>query len=456
MDNHYSKWSHERLKRIGVINRFIDGSISRAQAATLAGISERQVTRIAKEVTGLGAGAYLHKNNGNSNAATIDAEMKETILDIYSRPEYKSVNFLHFHDSLFERHGISIAYASLVSILKNAGNESPKKKKPAKPHRRRKRKEREGELLQIDASPFDWFRTGEMQALHGAIDDATGIPVGLYMCRNECRLGYLEVMRQCELDHGSPLSLYSDNHTIFRSPKTGKLTIEDILRGGKVPLTQFGRAMDELGINIIYARSAPAKGRVERMWETLQSRLPVEFALDGITSIEAANEYLHDKIIPYYKQRWSVEAEGGSIYVPLRENVDIDTILCVKEIRRTDNAGAFSIKGKAFQVIDDGFPLIPKGQTIEVLIGLRIGIKVRYKDHIFDTVRYIKPEKKIKPKEPPRRKLDAVRPHLVHGSADWKQIWHAEDYGLSLQFLYDLFLSDADVFKHKNLAGKEG
>jgi hypothetical protein len=456
VDNHYSKWSHERLKRIGIINRFIDGSISRAQAATLAGISERQVTRIAKEANDLGAGAYLHKNNGNSNAATINGEMKETILEIYSRPEYERVNFLHFHDSLFERHGVDIAYATLVSILKNAGNESPKKKKPAKPHRRRKRKEREGELLQIDASPFDWFKTGGMESLHGAIDDATGIPVGLYMCHHECRLGYLEVMRQCMLDNGAPLSLYSDNHTIFRSPKTGKLTIEDILRGEEAPLTQFGRAMDELGVNIIYARSAPAKGRVERMWETLQSRLPVEFALDGVTGIEAANEYLHDKIIPYYKERWSVEAEGGPIYVPLRENVDIDTILCVKELRRTDNAGVFSIKGKAFQVIDDGFPLIPKGQMIEVLTGLRIGIKVRYKDHVFDTVRYIKPDKKTKPKEPPRRKLDTVKPHLIHSSVGWKQIWHAEDYDLSLQFLYDLFLSDADVFKHKNPAERKG
>jgi hypothetical protein len=456
MDNHYSKWSHERLKRIGIINRFIDGSISRAQAATLAGISERQVTRIVKEVKDLGAGAYLHKNNGNSNAATVDEEMKEAILEIYSRPEYKRVNFLHFHDSLSKRHGIDIAYSTLLSILKNAGNESPKKKKPAKPHRRRKRKEREGELLQIDASPFDWFGTGEMYALHGAIDDATGTPVGLYMCHHECRLGYFEVMRSCALDNGCPLSLYSDNHTIFRSPKTGKLTTEDILRGEEVPLTQFGKAMDELGINIIYARSAPAKGRVERMWETLQSRLPVEFALDGITDIEAANEYLHDKIIPYYKERWSVEPEGGSIYVPLRKNVDIDTILCVKEMRRTDNAGVFSIKGRAFQVASGGFPLIPKGQTIEVLMGVRIGIKVRYKDHVFDTVRYIKPAKKAKPKELPRKKLDAVGPHLIHSSTDWKQIWHAEDYNLSLQFLYDLFLSDADILKHKTLTGKEG
>jgi hypothetical protein len=192
------------------------------------------------------------------------------------------------------------------------------------------------------------------------------------------------------------------------------------------------------------------------MWETLQSRLPVEFELDGIKTIEAANEYLHDVVIPYYKDRWSVEAAGGSIYVPIREDVDVDTILCAKEMRTTDNAGVFSIKRRTFQIVDDGFPLIPKGQKIEVLMGLRIGIKVRYQDRVFDAIRCIKPEGKAQPKDPPREKLLAVKPHLVHGSADWKQIWHAEDYNLSLQFLYDLFLSDADIFKDNNLAGKDG
>jgi len=97
----------------------------------------------------------------------------------------------------------------------------------------------------------------------------------------------------------APLSLYSDNHTIFRSPKEDKLTTEELLLGKEERLTQFGRAMDELGVNIIFAKSAQAKGRVERMWETLQSRLPVELALDGIKTIAEANDYLRTKIVPY-------------------------------------------------------------------------------------------------------------------------------------------------------------
>jgi hypothetical protein len=456
MENPYSKWSRERLKRIGVINRFIDGSISRAEASRLVGISERQVTRITKEVNDLGDGAHLHKNTGNANAATISGEVKEKVLEIFSWPEYENVNFLHFRDSLLERHGISIPYASLVSILKNAGNESPKKKKKRQSHRRRKRKEHEGELLQIDASPFDWLRTGEMLSLHGLIDDATGEPKGLYLCKNECRLGYFEATRQCILTDGVPLSLYSDRHTIFRSPKHGQLTANEPIGIEEVSLTQFGRAMHELGVNIIYARSPQAKGRVERMWETLQSRLPVEFALDGIRDIESANKYLKDRIIPYCVERWGVGPADGPIFVPLREDVDIDTILCVVESRRTDNAGAFSFHGRAFQVVSKGFPLIPKGQEIEVLTGLRIGIKARYRGQLFDAVRYIRPERKAAPKTLPRAKAEAVKPHLHISSPEWKQVWHYESYNLTLRFLYDLFLSDEDIFKDKNLAERNG
>ena len=447
--NSFSNWSQKRQHRIGVITKFIDGDISRLQAAELAKISERQVTRIAKEVKDLGAGAVLHKNIGNKPANSIDIEVEEAILKVYSRPEYHNVNFLHFCDLLRDRHGILIPYPSLVSILKRHKKESPKKQKRRKVRKKRHRKNHPGELVQIDASPFAWFRNGIEYSLHGAIDDATGKIVGLYLCKNECRHGYFEVMRYCALNFGVPLSLYSDNHTIFRSPKDGKLTIEDSLQGKEANLTQFGRAMDELGVNIIFAKSAPAKGRVERMWETLQSRLPVEFAIDGIKTVEEANEYLTAKIIPYFNGKWAVEAEAGPIYVPLREDVDIDTILCVKEKRRVDNAGVFSFGNKTFQIADDGFPIISKGQKIDVLIGMRIGIMVSYKGRVFKTVRYIKPARSTAALKVSRKTISTAKSHLKHSSSLWKEIWHAEDYNLSLKFLYDLFLADVNVIREK-------
>lgn len=440
-----SKWSHKRLQQIGIIKKYIDGSISRSQAAEYAGISVRQVSRIAKEVKDLNAEASLHKNSNRKPANSTDADVEEAILEIYSRPEYQKVNFAHFCDSLQARHGILVPYPTLVSILKRHEKESPKKKRRRKKRSRRQRRECAGELIQIDATPFDWFGDGRLYSLHGAIDDATGIIVGLYLCENECRLWYFEVMRQCILNHGVPLSLYSDNHSIFRHPKEGKQTIDDLLQGNDKKHTQFGRAMDELGANIIYAKSAPAKGRVERMWETIQSRLPVELKCDGIKAIEAANAYLAGSFIPYFNQRWAVEAEGEPIYVPLRGDIDIDTILCVKDRRSVDNAGVFSYGGQAFKIVDEGFPLIPKGHKIEVLIGVRIGIMAEYNGNVFRAVRFIKPVRGNAKRSVPRKTVSAARPHLKHSSEKWKEIWHAEEYNLSLKFLYDLFLANAEA-----------
>ena len=194
-----------------------------------------------------------------------------------------------------------------------------------------------------------------MLALHGAIDDATGQLTGLYLTENECLQGYFEIMRQTIRNFGVPLSAYSDKHTIFRSP----LTEKKAELGEEANLTQFGRALDEFGVNLIHAHSPQAKGRVERLWGTLQSRLPVEFSLYGITTIEAANRFLSETFIPRFNERFAVESEGGSIFVPYVHKEEIDDILCVKERRKTDSAGSFSYKGQRFKVLDEGHPLIP-------------------------------------------------------------------------------------------------
>jgi hypothetical protein len=142
-------------------------------------------------------------------------------------------------------------------------------------------------LVQIDASPHEWIIGGELFTLHGAIDDATGEILALFFTPNECMEGYFEIIRQIVKNYGIPMSLYCDRHTIFVSPNDGKLSIEDQLKGKTVNLTQFGRAMEELGITIIKANSPQAKGRIEKLWDTLQSRLPVEFKIRGIDTMEA-------------------------------------------------------------------------------------------------------------------------------------------------------------------------
>ncbi len=431
--------SQKQLKTFKVINSFIDKSITRQQAADLLGLSTRQITRLKKGVIESGAKSLIHKNTGRKPVHSIADETKEMILKIHALPELKGINFLHFKDILLDDYKIKISYTSLISILKNAGIESPKKKKVRHRIRRRRRKEHAGELIQIDASPYEWFGGKIKYSLHGAIDDATGQIVGLYMTQNECLYGYFEIMRQCCLNFGVPQTIYSDNHTIFRSPKTGKLTVEELIAGKTVNLTQFGRSMHELGIDMIFAKTPQAKGRIERLWDTLQSRLPIELAKRNIKTITKANEFLKNEYITIFNNKFAVLAASSSLFVPLINDVDIDSILCIKHSRKTDNAGTFSFKARSFQIIDNGFPIIPAKKEITVLVSPRFGIRVAYKDKIYDTIRYIKPQRKTTKTAVTKKTIKSVKPHLIHSTDEWKKIWWAEDYNLSLRFLYELF-----------------
>lgn len=433
--------SQEQLKTFTVINRFIDKSISRQQAAELLGLSTRQITRLKKGVLTSGAESLIHKNTGRKPSHAVSDETKEAVLKIYSRPEFSKANFLHFKEILLADFGIHISYSALSSILKNAGFESPKKKKIRHRTHRRKRKPHPGQLIQIDATPFAWFGGNSKYSLHGAIDDATGKVTGLFLTQNECLYGYLETMRQCCVDFGVPQTVYSDNHTIFRSPKTGKLTVDELIAGKTVHLTQFGRSMHELGIDLIFAKTPQAKGRIERLWVTLQSRLPIEFAKRGIRTITEANRFLEEEYREIFNQRFSVEPEAESIFVPLSKGRDIDTILCVKHTRKTDAAGTFSFKNRCFQILDQGFPIINARREIEVLMSPRYGIRVKYQGQVYKAIRYLKPQNKDASTKVPKKVIKAVEPHLQlrHSSEEWKAIWWLEDYNLSLKFLYELF-----------------
>ena len=433
--------SQEQLKTLTVINRFIDKSISRQQAAELLGLSTRQITRLKKGVLTSGAESLIHKNTGRKPAHAVSDETKEAVLKIFSRTEFSGINFLHFKDILLADFGISLSYSAISSILKNAGFESPKKKKIRHRTHRRKRKPHPGQLIQIDATPYEWFGGSVKYALHGAIDDATGQVVGLFLTQNECLYGYLETMRQCCMDFGVPQTVYSDNHTIFRSPKTGKLTVDELIAGKTVHLTQFGRSMHDLGIDLIFAKTPQAQGRIERVWVTLQSRLPVEFARRGIKTLSEANRFLETEYRELFNQKFSVTPEAESIFVPLSKGIDLDSILCVKHTRKTDGAGTFSFKNRCFQILDQGFPIINARREITVLINPRFGIRVAYNGQSYDTIRYLKPQNKNVSKKVSKKVRTAVEPHLQlrHSSDEWKAIWWMEDYNLSLKFLYELF-----------------
>jgi transposase len=391
--------SQKQLNRFSVISKVIDGHMTIADAANSLGISKRQFIRLKQGVIAEGAASLIHKNTGRKPSHALDDNIVANIITLKQSENYQNANFQHFKELLDREEHIKISYSALYSLLTQAGIKSPKKRRRFKPHRRRKRKPQEGLLIQMDATPFEWFGSSEKFALHGAIDDATGKIVGLYLTKNECLHGYWQVMRQTLLNHGVPISLYTDRHAIFLSTNASKLSVEDQLAGKVVNDTQFGRAMSELGITLIPARSPQAKGRVERLWETLQSRLPVEFKIAGISTIDQANEFL-SRYIPLFNVMFAVEPEmADSAFRPLSSMLNVDTVLCVKLTRSVDAGGVFSFYNRHFKIVTSpGLPSLPAKAKVTVLISPKFGIKIQFKKALFEVLPYIRPKKQVEQK----------------------------------------------------------
>ena len=373
----------DEIKRATLINACIDGICTVKQVANALGLSERRVKQIKKEVKQHGVESIQHGNRGRKPKNTIPIETRKKILELRSSYKYELSNFKHFQEILKERENIDISYSALYNILHNAGIKSPKKHRKSKLHHRRKRKESEGMMLQADGTPFDWFGTGEKYSLHGFIDDATGKITGLYMCKNECLLGYLEVLRQTLENYGIPISLYPDKYSVFFPPKKvdDHVTIEEQLNGREKGITQFGRIVEELGITMFPANSPQAKGRIERLWETLQSRLVTEFRINKIITMDEANAFLTN-YIKTYNSKFAVEPlNNNNMFLKLPKKYNLDELLCVKFERAIDNAGVFSVNNSKFQILDRSLP--PKTK-ITIYLSQKVGMVVKANNKVYD------------------------------------------------------------------------
>lgn len=384
----------------------LDGKMTIREAAEVLDLSERQIKRLKKGVKEQGDSFVIHKNKGRKPKHALTDELKDLVVEKKNSENYTRTNFSHFQELLEEHESITLSKPSVYRILVSHGFTSPKKHKKVKQHKRRKRKPQRGMLIQIDASPHAWFFNGEECSLHGAIDDATGEILALFFAPNECLEGYFRIMKTVISNNGLPLAVYADRHTIFRSPKTAKLSLEDELSGKRVNTTQFGRAMAELNINLNWANTAQAKGRIERLWETLQSRLPVELNIAGITTMQEANAFLAMFIVKYNKQFAIEPRDPQSAYRKLENNINLDHILCVKETRLVDNGSTFSYGNVYYKVIRNGktMPVIPKAKII-VLKSSQFGLKVQYSGSVYD----VEALEALPPKESTPKKLKKPR-----------------------------------------------
>ena len=400
----------KELVRVHVIKSLIEDKMTSRDAAEVLSLSERQIKRLKAGVKKDGEVFVIHKNRGRKPKHTIPGEIREEIVSL-ARNKYKGVNYTHLAELLREHEGITISQSSVSRILKAKGIKSPRKHRPPKPHRTRERKPQEGLLLQMDASPHEWL-PGIRCSLHGAIDDARGNITGLYFCENECLNGYYEVKRQTILEYGLPVSVYVDRHTIFKAPSNARLTIYDELEGKTLAYTQFSRAMQELSVGIIYAYSPQAKGRIERLWGTLQDRLVLELRLAGIKSIKEANAFLPGFIKRFNARFAVVPREPQSAYRPLEEDINIDYILCRKETRKASQGSTFSFGGQIYQLSKNNQVVpLPNKTAITVLTSPRFGMRAEYKGGVYQVKKTVRPVRVIPKKDRVKRVIKVKDDH---------------------------------------------
>jgi transposase len=297
----------------------------------LLGLSERQARRLLAAYRERGPRGVVHGNRGKPPAHTTSTEVRDKVRAL-ATGRYAGVNHSHLAELLAEHEGLTVARSTLSDILRAADIRSPRPQKRRSKHRsRRERYPQEGLLLQVDASHHAWLQDRRPRfALLAVIDDATGkVPAARFQ-ETEGADGYFRVLRELCLKTGVPQALYTDKHSTFW-PTNGE-SLKEQLAGRRSP-TQFGRAMAELGIQLIAAHSPQAKGRVERLWGTLQDRLVQELRLANVATIEQANAFLPG-FLARFNRTFAVAAEQpGCAYRPHRSAAELDRILCFKHER---------------------------------------------------------------------------------------------------------------------------
>jgi transposase len=348
-----SEWeltvSQRQLQRMHVVRLTMEGRETVGRAAKLLGISPRQMKRLRRKMKEHGEGGLLHGNRGKTPWNKTVSEKIQQVLAL-ARDRYRGLNDSHLTEKLKEKEKIAVSRPTVRIILRQAGIAAVRKRGVKRHYKRRERKAQEGALLLWDGSPHHWFGDPQGQwNLTAVIDDATGALLHGVFTREEDAQSYLICLRQILLDKGIPVALYMDRHGIFRR-NDDHWSLEEQLAGEQTP-TQVGQALRELGIEMIFALSPQAKGRVERLFNTLQDRLVQELRLAGITTPEAATAFLNAPFKADFNLRFAKPArESQSAWRPLPKGVDVDRVCSFRYEATVDNDNGVRIAGTILDV----------------------------------------------------------------------------------------------------------
>ncbi len=333
----YSEAAVERAMKVQeVILRAAARKITWIQAAEILGVSPRHMRRWKEKYEQFGFHALFDGRRGKTSPRRVSAAVLEEVLRLY-REQYFDLNVAHFHEKLTQAHGIAVSYTWTKGVLQGAGLVSRQSQRGS--HRKRRaRRPLPGMLLHIDASQHQWLGDERWFDLIVILDDATSAIYYAQLVKQESTRTVMRALRQVVEEQGLCCSLYSDRAShFFLTPKAGEPV-------DRQALTQVGRALRELGIQLIPAYSPQARGRSERSFRTWQGRLPQELRLGGIQTPEAANRYLRETYIREFNERFSVAAaEAGTAFLPCTR-ADLERVFCLQHERvvARDNTVSFA------------------------------------------------------------------------------------------------------------------
>lgn len=324
--------------RVDVISRYLQHEIHTRDACIILNIKERQFRRIVKAFREEGLVSVVHGNVGRS-PKNKTGEMAETLIIRKYRLQYFGLNVVHFLEKLREDYPEQRlpSYSATRAILLREKLIEPKVKRRRGVHKMRKRYEKEGLMIQIDGSHHHWIMGHTPCCLTAAIDDATGKIMGGTFTPTETTFAAMEVVKSIVETHGAFHMLYSDRAGIYGNNK-------------RASYSNMERAMRELGIASLQATTPQGKGRVERLFQTLQDRLCAEMRLKGISSLEEANTYL-EEFIPKFNHKFAVAPSSSeTAYRPLPSGVKLSEVFCLKDLRTIQNGHVISLEGEYLRV----------------------------------------------------------------------------------------------------------
>lgn len=305
--------SQKEMPRAGLVKAAVAGQITNRQGADALNITVRQFRRLKRRYQAHGAAGLLHRLRGRPSPRALEIEVRDRVAELL-QSVYHGLNDCHLTEKLREVEGLELS-RSTVRRLRLAQGVPPKRRRRPRRHRRRRTPAPQlGALVLLDGSEYDWFGTGTPCLLLGALDDATGTLLALQFRPAEDLHGYLLLLHRLAARYGLPLRLYGDRLNVFvRNDAHWSLAEE--LQGAQAP-THFGQVLRELGIGYIAAGSPQAKGRIERLWATLQDRLVVELRLRGLTTPAAAEPYLPEFLADYTRRFARPPAEALAVWRP--------------------------------------------------------------------------------------------------------------------------------------------